>query len=174
MSHSVLIVEDDPSDAAQIAQIVSALLDCRVEFASDRYEAWSKVEATKYDALVVDLNLKGLHEGKLFLEMLRSRLAVPPGTIIVSTIGNEPTTRELKTKFPFIVESILKKDMFSLTETVRSALNQAVHGQGVTKEPPVQESEGGHLGRRTAIIVAIIGALGAIVAAILKGVFKWP
>lgn len=174
MRYSVLIVDDVPAEAAEIGNLVTALLDCRVEYASDRFEGWSKLENSRFDAIVLDLNLGGLHEGRLFLEMLRSRREIPPGTVIVSHLGNKPTARELRGKFTFVSEVISKSDLIHLPETLKRALEEAVgiprEGGAYSKDERTlsPEDERGRLTRRAMIIAAIIGAIGATVAAIIK------
>lgn len=173
MTYSILIIDDVPAEAAEIGRLVTALLDCRVEYASDRYEGWSKLENSKFEAIVLDLNLGGLHEGRLFLEMLRSHMETPPGTVIVSHLGNEPTARELRGRFGFVADVISKSDLPHLPDTLKRALEDAVGipprvvnskvGRGLSSE-----EERSRLIRKAMIIAAIIGAIGAIVAAIIR------
>lgn len=169
MSHSILIVDDKDDEARMVADVISALVPATIDFASDRHEAWAKVQGNKYQAIVLDLDLKGLHEGPLFLETLRGHLTNPPGTVIVSHAGNQPAARELKIKFDFVTEVVSKRDILALTDTLRRAL-QAALGD----EPPAPPIESVRIpdepsrARRIAIIVAIIGAVATIFATLIK------
>ncbi len=172
MHYLILIAEDDDREAARVRQIVEALLDCSTETAADRHEALAKLRSKKYDAVIADLNLGGIFEGRLLLEAIETHFVVPPGTVIVSVSGGETSSRELKGRFRFITDVFAKDEIENVTGAFRVALEAAVV-RGTRSSLATTGTEHAPKPRWSAstkvkLWIAVIGAIAAIVTAGIK------
>jgi CheY-like chemotaxis protein len=170
MRYLILIVDDETAEAAKVAQIVEALIDCSTERAADRHEALAKLQSKKYDAVIADLNMGGIFEGELLLEAIETRFKVPPGTIIVSVSGSEASARNLKGRFRFITDVFAKDEIEKVIGAFRVALEAAVAKAQVVSEPTTAPET---LKRRwneskIKLWVAITSAIAAIAVAVIK------
>lgn len=156
----VLVVDDDPKDANRVAAFLQTFVNARVEFASDRREAWSKLRDHEYDLLLLDLDLGGLSEGRLLLDTLKTHLERPPGAIIVSYSGSRPEAKELR-RFEFVIDSISKDELELLPEYFRRAVQRALGDTKALASKRLSNEDW------IAIIVAVIAALSAIIAAMI-------
>jgi CheY-like chemotaxis protein len=168
MPYLILIADDDSGEAARVGQIVEALIECSTERAADRHEALAKLRSKRYDAVIADLDMGGMFEGRLLLEAIETHFEIPPGTIIVSVSGGEPSARELKGRFRFITDVFAKDEIEKVTGAFRVALQTAV---ARAQAPPASAPEAlkPHWSdSRVKLWVATIGAIAAIAAAGIK------
>lgn len=127
MTYRVLIVEDNEEHAQRIAETTrTMMIDPAIDFAEERMEALKRIQQKDYDVIILDLDLKGISQGRLFLEALKSREHESPGVIIVSHLGGRPIARELMADFPFVAEVIPKGDLDELPKTYRIALERSL------------------------------------------------
>ncbi|MCP5441441.1 MAG: response regulator transcription factor [Chromatiaceae bacterium] len=76
MSHSILIIEDDP-DIARLVQMHLRDIDCEADIATDGNEGISRFKAGDYDLVILDLMLPG-RDGISVCRDLRSRESYIP------------------------------------------------------------------------------------------------
>ncbi len=76
MSHSILIIEDDP-DIARLVQMHLRDIDCEADIATDGNEGISRFKARDYDLVILDLMLPG-RDGISVCRDLRSRESYIP------------------------------------------------------------------------------------------------
>jgi CheY-like chemotaxis protein len=168
MSYLILIADDDSGEAARVGQIVEALIDCSTERAADRHEALAKLRSKKYDAVIADLDMGGLFEGRLLLEAIETHFNVPPGTIIVSVSGGETSARDLKGRFRFITDVFAKDEIQDVTGAFRVALQAAVARTHVLETTPRTRKPSWSESTKVSLWIAIVGAMAAIATAIIK------
>lgn len=172
MHYHILIAEDDSGEAARVAQIVEALIDCSTERAADRHEAIAKLRSKNYDAVIADLDLGGTFEGRLLLEAIETHFEVPPGTIIVSVSGGETSSRELKGRFRFITDVFAKDQLESVTGAFRVALQAAVaRGRArsaLATTPEATLTPRWSAATKVKLWIAVVSAIAAIATAGIK------
>ena len=76
MSHSILIIEDDP-DIARLVQMHLRDIDCEADIATDGNEGISRFKAGDYDLVILDLMLPG-RDGISVCRDLRSKESYIP------------------------------------------------------------------------------------------------
>lgn len=168
MPYLILIADDNSGEAAWVGQIVEALIDCSTERAADRHEALAKLRSKRYDAVIADLDMGGMFEGRLLLEAIETHFEVPPGTIIVSVSGGGASARELKGRFRFITDVFAKDEIEDVTGAFRVALQTAV---ARAQAPPATAPEvlkPRWSDSKVKLWIAIIGGIAAIAAAGIK------
>jgi CheY-like chemotaxis protein len=144
MKAKILIVDDIPEEARTVSEVVEALGDFEISFARGRREALLELSRDAFDAVILDLILGGLNEGKMLLHSMKRRLDRTPGTIVISKIGNHPVAQELWGTFDFIVGIINKTDLEELPGNLDRALRSACaySNQGYNEEKESSDATG--------------------------------
>ena len=128
MTHSVLVVEDDP-DISQLVRLHLQDLPCQVKLAADGIVGLAEAEAKDYDLIILDLKLPGM-DGLEVCRRLRARSNYTPILMLTSksseldrVVGLELGADDYLTK-PFSV--------LELTARVKAILRRmrAVPGAG--------------------------------------------
>ena len=121
----VLVVDDEPAIRALVAKIVERA-GLAVDTARDGIEALSRISATHYAVLVIDLMMPVV-DGFQIIEAVRDRGGERPA-IIVITAGDSGAIRQLDGA---IVHSVVRKpfDIEVLGELISAAAEATARGQ---------------------------------------------
>lgn len=125
MSRRILIVDDNAAEAVEIKKVVESLGAYQVEMSDSGSDALLRMVESSYDAVIVDLDLGGLSEGKTLLRSMQNRMARAPGTIIVSRMGHHPFARKLEAEHPFVLGVLKKNQLPELSSLLAKTLQKA-------------------------------------------------
>lgn len=116
ISISILIIEDEPAIARNIAQAMEAKSYIVSGIAYDRLEAQNKLAQGNNDLVLLDINLGGNMDGILIGQLIAEKYRIP--FIYVTSYADDSTLEAAKITYPwgYIVKPFDEKDLYAAIE----------------------------------------------------------